>query len=53
LKLKAKKSSLKKKPELKSSIQVMHDLLSFNEMKNILDLICLYHDINVKVIKNG
>jgi len=49
-KLKVKKSKLKNDPTLKSSIQ---DLLSFNEMKNSLDLICLYHDINIKVIKNG
>ena len=43
----------KKIKEIKSQIQLIHDILSLNQMKNILDLICLYHEINQKVIKAG
>ena len=35
------------------SMSSLYELLSFYEMKNVVDLIKLYSDINLKVIDHG
>jgi hypothetical protein len=56
-KMKASKSSfksVKSSKDFRSSMQSLaQDILTFNEMRNILDLICLYEEINLKVINNA